>query len=221
MSQQLQSADINQIFSLARHNRLAEVKGLLDQGIDPNVRDSYGNTVLIIAAQNGLKNVAKAALRNGGDINAKNIKGNTALHFAFAYGFGDTLGAYLISKIADDKVRNIQGQTCYDVACKPQLISEDDNPGFAPASAQPEGSSQKHSNKRDDGRTEEERVELADEMLSEPQPWRMVASPPLCLTYALRSEQVAWKIVEDDGEVIWMPYCAGRRKRGEEEEEEF
>ena len=35
------------------------------------------------------------------------------------------------------------------------------------------------------------------------------------------SEQVAWKIVEDDGEVIWMPYCAGRRKKGEEEEEEF
>jgi hypothetical protein len=35
------------------------------------------------------------------------------------------------------------------------------------------------------------------------------------------SEQVAWKMIEDDGEVVWMPYCAGRRKKGEEEEEEF
>lgn len=196
---------------------MAEVKGLLEAGIDPNVRDKYGNTVLIIAGQNGLKNVAKAALRNGADINARNNKGNTALHFAFAYGYADSLGAYLISKIADDKILNEQSKSCYDVLCKPHLISEDDDANFESGGS----SGPKTSIKRDDGRTEEERYALADEMLCESAPWRMVASPPLCLTYAMRSEQVAWKVVEDDGEEIWMPYCAGRRRKGEEEEEEF
>ena len=43
----------------------------------------------------------------------------------------------------------------------------------------------------------------------------------VCVCACIYSEQVAWKMIEEDGEVVWMPYCAGRRKKGEEEEEEF
>ena len=40
--------------------------------------------------------------------------GNTPLHFCFTYGYGDTLGAYLITKGADPSLRNEHGQTCYE-----------------------------------------------------------------------------------------------------------
>lgn len=40
-------------------------------------------------------------------------RGNTALHFCFAYGYGDSLGAYLISKGADTTVENDDGLVCY------------------------------------------------------------------------------------------------------------
>jgi hypothetical protein len=77
------------------------------------------------------------------------------------------------------------------------------------------------SNKRHDGRSEEERYDLADMMLSESAPWMARASPPLCLTYMLRSEQVAWRMFDENGDAVWMPYCAGRRRVGEEEDSDF
>jgi hypothetical protein len=109
--------EADQIFSLARHNRLDEVEALLNSGIPVDILDVYGNTILHIACQNGLKKMAKIALRRGGNINALNVskvlirtvvstpvhffasckyKGNTPLHFCHQYGFGDTLGMCLV-----------------------------------------------------------------------------------------------------------------------------
>jgi ankyrin repeat protein len=56
------------------------------------------------------------ALRKGADINVKNLKGNTPLHFCFQFGYGDSLGEYLISKGADATARNRAGYTCYEMA---------------------------------------------------------------------------------------------------------
>jgi len=107
--------DLANVFSFARHNRSKDLERVLDSsGIPPNVRDQHGNTILIIACQNGLKRIAKVALRRGADINARNYKGNTCLHFCFAYGYGDTLGKYLISKGADSSIRNAAGLSCYE-----------------------------------------------------------------------------------------------------------
>ncbi|GMH49239.1 hypothetical protein TL16_g00471 [Triparma laevis f. inornata] len=100
---------VEDIFSYARHNRLSDVENLLDRGVPVNVRDQYGNTILSISCQNGHKRIMKCALRRGGDINTVNYKGNSPLHFAFKYGFGATLGAYLISKGADVSIRNHDG----------------------------------------------------------------------------------------------------------------
>jgi ankyrin repeat protein len=47
------------------------------------VRDEYGNTILVIACQNGNKRIAKAVLRRGADINARNYRGNTPLHYCY------------------------------------------------------------------------------------------------------------------------------------------
>lgn len=73
--------DLTNVFSFARHNRSKDLERLLDStGIPANVRDSFGNTILIVACQNGLKRVAKVALRRGADINARNVR--TPLSFS-------------------------------------------------------------------------------------------------------------------------------------------
>ena len=66
--------DVVNVFSFARHNRTKDLERLLDStGIPANVRDRHGNTILIVACQNGLKRIAKLALRRGADINARNV----------------------------------------------------------------------------------------------------------------------------------------------------
>lgn len=66
--------DIQDVWSLARHNRYKDVDALLQKGLPVNVRDAHGNTILAIACQNGLKRMAKVALRCGADINARNVR---------------------------------------------------------------------------------------------------------------------------------------------------
>lgn len=74
-------SEVDDIFSYARHGRVEEIEKLLGKGLPVDVRDTYGNTLLIIACQNGNKRVAKAVLRRGANINARNHKGNTPLHY--------------------------------------------------------------------------------------------------------------------------------------------
>lgn len=76
-------------------------------------QESSGNTLLHIAAQNGNKRAAKCLLRRGIDINARNHRGNTAVHYCFAYGYVE-LGEYLISKGGDDLIKNVDGLSCYE-----------------------------------------------------------------------------------------------------------
>jgi len=102
------------IFSLARHGRVDEIEDMLMNGTAVNQTDEHGNSILAIGSQNGSKRVVKLALRFGADINGVNNSGNTALHFCFRYGFGDTLGRYLISKGADASIRNAEGKTCLE-----------------------------------------------------------------------------------------------------------
>jgi hypothetical protein len=75
--------DIEEIFSYARHGRCEEIERKLNEGLPVDVRDEFGNTMLITACQNGNKRVAKAVLRRGADINARNYKGNTPLHYCY------------------------------------------------------------------------------------------------------------------------------------------
>ena len=73
----------------------------------------------------------------------------------------------------------------------------------------------------DDGRDEEEREDLADDLLRQPAPWRVQATPPLNLKYVMRHDNVAWCIHDEEGRREWMPYTAGRRKPGVEEDSDF
>ena len=102
------------VFSRARHGRFDEVRAALDSGMGVDTRDKYGNTLLHIACQNGNKRLLKMLLRSHADIDAVNKNGNTGLHFCFMYAYYG-LGEYLISKGADDTIRNESNQTCYEV----------------------------------------------------------------------------------------------------------
>ena len=94
---------MNDPFSLARHNRYDVLKQLLTTGeLQVEERDAKGNTILLVACQNGLRRIAKLALRHGASMDTQNDAGNTALHFCFMYGFADSLGDLLLQAGAGD-----------------------------------------------------------------------------------------------------------------------
>ena len=101
------------VFSLARHGHLKQLQAVLEHGVDPNSKDKYGNTILIVAAQNGNKAIVKAALRHGGLINMTNCVGNSALHFASEFEY-TKLRAYLLQKGANPDISNIYGYYAKD-----------------------------------------------------------------------------------------------------------
>lgn len=103
-----------QCISWARHRRIAEIEYALSRGSDVDVKDASGNTMLIVAAQNGHRAVLEALVTLKADLNVTNAKGNSALHYLFAYGF-QAEAEMLISKGADDYAQNLEGYTCYEM----------------------------------------------------------------------------------------------------------
>ena len=65
------------------------------------------------AASEGRAGEVRALVALGADVNAANLRGNTCLHFCFAFGFVE-LGEYLITKGADNRIVNASGKTCYE-----------------------------------------------------------------------------------------------------------
>ena len=59
------------MFRRIRRGRVADVAALLSsRGVDPDVRDRFGNTPLIVAAQNDRKRISKLVVKAGADLNA-------------------------------------------------------------------------------------------------------------------------------------------------------
>ena len=92
--------------SMCRHNRYNELKHLLEEiekdGISSdnlaNIVDEHSNTLLLVAAQNGLKRICKLLMRhNIGDLDCVNAQGKGVLFYCQLYGHTD-LGNYLREK---------------------------------------------------------------------------------------------------------------------------
>ena len=62
-----------------RHSRKDDVEQHLHAGIPVDIRDKFGNTLLITAAQNGNKSIAKLLLRRGANMDARNHKGQVTV----------------------------------------------------------------------------------------------------------------------------------------------
>jgi hypothetical protein len=97
----------------AKSTNIAQMEDALAEDIPVNTADDYGNTLLILAAQQGSKRMCKFLLRRGANINIQNLSGNTALHYCYAYS-NIQLAEYLKSKGADDSILNVDGLTCYE-----------------------------------------------------------------------------------------------------------
>ena len=103
------SGGVHPVFSRVRNNRHGEVEDMLSSGaVDPDIRDNHGNTILAVATQNNRKRIVKAAVRAGVPLDAQNAQGQSAMHFAYAYGY-DELAEYLIRKGANPMVTNVHG----------------------------------------------------------------------------------------------------------------
>jgi hypothetical protein len=99
--------EVEQLFSKVRHNRIDDVRAILDGEMDVRTRDSNGNTLLHICAQNNLKKMANLVLDYGADINAENKKGITALDYCDNYHF-DKLGDWFVQMGGDNGQANLR-----------------------------------------------------------------------------------------------------------------
>jgi hypothetical protein len=77
-----ESADgpVARLMKLIRHNKQTEVETLLkdDRGA-LNWRDEHGNSALMVACQNGRKQIARLLIKNGADVNAQNVGGGVCV----------------------------------------------------------------------------------------------------------------------------------------------
>ena len=119
------------IFSLARHGRFPQLEQLLSMGVDPNSKDKYGNTILIIGAQNGNKSIVKLALRHGALLNMSNCMGNSALHFAVEFNY-TKVKDYLLKKGANTTITNLRGYTAIEGTGRKLNKGNKRMPGYDP-----------------------------------------------------------------------------------------
>ena len=87
---------------------------MLDKGFAINTEDEFGNTLLIVGAQQVNLGLCEMLLKRQAHVNRQNHQGNTALHYAMAYDPSGDLGEYLIAQGADDALENKWGLTPYD-----------------------------------------------------------------------------------------------------------
>jgi hypothetical protein len=109
----------------AKSNNVAEMEDALEEDIQVNTADTFGNTLLILAAQQGSKRMCKFLLRRGANLNLQSLTGNTALHYCYAYSQFE-LAEYLKAKGADDSILNADGMTCYEGLSAEDLAEEGD-----------------------------------------------------------------------------------------------
>ena len=111
-----EAADLEFLISCCRHGKYSDIEQAInspDWSLPIDAKDAAGNTLLLVAAQNGNKRIAKLALRRGASINEQNLNGQSVLHYCFSYGFED-LAEYFMDKGADDALLNADGLTCYE-----------------------------------------------------------------------------------------------------------
>jgi hypothetical protein len=106
--------DLDTVFSLARNGRRRQVEDMLDKGFNVNSEDEFGNTLLIVGAQQVNMALCEMLLKRGAAINRQNMQGNSALHYAMAYDPSGDVGEYLIAQGADDTLENKWGLSVYD-----------------------------------------------------------------------------------------------------------
>ena len=105
---------LDQVFSMCRNGRFKRLSEALDLGFPVDTADQYGNTLLLLAAQQTNQRIVEMLLDRRANINHQNNLGNTPLHYAMAYDTDGALGEYLIGRGSDDMLENKMGLSPYD-----------------------------------------------------------------------------------------------------------
>ena len=94
-------------------NRLRKLLAALPGGA--LCTNESGNTLLMVAARYGHRDVIAMLLNEGADavLNARNLSGHTVLHMAFAGGHVELADA-LIGAGADDSIECNENLSCYE-----------------------------------------------------------------------------------------------------------
>lgn len=111
----LSSCRTYNIHSAVGYQNLADVKNFIVAGVDVNAKDGYGNTPLLLAAQNGNYAIASYLIENGAEVNAQNTEGWTALLYASFYE-SLPLATTLIEHKANLNLQNKEGWTALTYA---------------------------------------------------------------------------------------------------------
>ncbi|KDO28953.1 hypothetical protein SPRG_06054 [Saprolegnia parasitica CBS 223.65] len=96
-----------------RNNNVKELESMFDAGVHVNAQDENGNSLFILACQQGNKNMCKFLMRRRCDTNMQNFRGNTGLHYCFEYKWHE-LAEYLKEKGVRDDIPNADGLMCYE-----------------------------------------------------------------------------------------------------------
>ncbi|OQR84486.1 hypothetical protein ACHHYP_13312 [Achlya hypogyna] len=96
-----------------RNNNVTELEGMFDLGVHVNAQDENGNSLFVLACQQGNKNMCKFLLRRRCDANMQNFRGNTGLHYCYEYKWIE-LAEYLKGKGVRDDIPNADGLMCYE-----------------------------------------------------------------------------------------------------------
>ena len=107
------SSDHQDIFTSVRHGNRVRTQRLVDEDDSiAHARDAFGNTPLIIAAQNNQIDIAEILVLKGADVDARNTKGNTALHFACKYHYDEMKRRLVEEWNANPTIRNSRWILC-------------------------------------------------------------------------------------------------------------
>ena len=98
--------DEDKIFIYVQQNDYKGVKKLLDNGIDPNILDSYKISPLMIASFNGFKDIVDLLIKNNADVNIVNNFGYSALMASAAGGHYDIFNILLENGANINQVNN-------------------------------------------------------------------------------------------------------------------
>ncbi|WP_103667962.1 ankyrin repeat domain-containing protein [Pseudanabaena sp. BC1403] len=87
----------SQLLIAAQNGNIKEVRSLISQATDVNVRDEYGWTPLLWAAMNGHTDVVRVLLVSGANPNTRNKYGWTPLMWAAGQGYGEIVRSLIAS----------------------------------------------------------------------------------------------------------------------------
>ena len=98
------------LFHTAARNNVNGLRSLLAKGVSLNIRNSWGETPLIVAVKSNAINTMRLLLARGANPNAADTSGNTALHYAASMGSYPMTEA-LLEMGASRNVSDVRGVT--------------------------------------------------------------------------------------------------------------